>query len=133
MEIKTHQKISPRLVGEPIEVIEGVKASVRLYTSNEMAVDNHNLVHGGFTFGVADYAAMLAINHPNVVLGGGSIKFIAPVKTGDLMIAEARVATIEGRKREVTVDVKVDEKVVFTGILSCFILDRHVLAAIDSR
>lgn len=32
-----------------------------------MAADEYRLVHGGFIFGLADYAVMLAINEPTVV------------------------------------------------------------------
>jgi acyl-coenzyme A thioesterase PaaI-like protein len=44
-----------------------------------MAADQRGLVHGGFTFGLADYAAMVAVNDPNVVLGAAEVRFLAPV------------------------------------------------------
>ncbi len=68
MEIKTHLAIDRRLCGEPLELREGF-ASVELTTTREMEADSSGLVHGGFVFGLADHAAMLAVNHPNVVLG----------------------------------------------------------------
>jgi acyl-coenzyme A thioesterase PaaI-like protein len=48
-----------------------------------MVVDAHGLVHGGFVFGLADYAAMLAVNDPNVVLGAAEARFLKPVRRGD--------------------------------------------------
>jgi acyl-coenzyme A thioesterase PaaI-like protein len=74
VDINTHEKISKRLVGRPIEVVRGTHAVVELNATNEMAVDLVGLTHGGFTFGLADYAAMLAVNHPNVVLGSAQVK-----------------------------------------------------------
>jgi predicted thioesterase len=71
---------------------------------------------------------MLAVNHPNVVLGSAQTKFTAPVKIGEKMRAEATVAKTEGKKSEVTVEVKVEEKKVFTGTFICFTLDKHVLS-----
>jgi len=44
-----------------------------------MAADARGLVHGGFTFGLADYAAMLAVNEPTVVLASAQTKLITPL------------------------------------------------------
>jgi len=127
VDISTHEKISKRLVGRPIEVVRGMHAIVELNATNEMAVDLTGLTHGGFTFGLADYAAMLAVNHPNVVLGSAQVKFTAPVKTGDTMRAEATVTNINGKKSEVSVEVRVGEQKVFSGIFLCYSLETHVL------
>lgn len=127
MQANTHDKISRRLVGRPIEVVTGVKATAELVATEEMAADATGLVHGGFTFGLADYSAMLAVNHPNVVLGSAQTKFIAPVRVGETMKAEATVTKTDGSKSEVNVDVKVGEQKVFIGIFHCYTLEKHVL------
>lgn len=126
MDLKTHRKASPRLVGRVVSLEEGVEAVAELETSGEMAVDEHGLVHGGFTFSLADYAAMTAVNHPNVVLGGADCRFVAPVKAGETMVARASVKGGEGRRRDVEVEVTVREKKVFEGIFKCYVLDKHV-------
>jgi len=130
MEIRTHNRISGVLVGTPVEVVGGSKAIVELTTTPEMEADISGLTHGGFTFSLADYAAMLAVNHPNVVLGSAQTKFLAPVETCDKMRAEAIVKNTDGRKSEVNVDVTVDGKVVFTGTFQCYSLEKHVLTKI---
>ncbi len=127
MEIKTHNEISRVLVGVPIEVVDGVRAVAELKTTSEMSADSSGLVHGGFTFSLADYAVMLAVNHPNVVLGQAQVKFTAPVRVGETLRAEATVTKIEGRKSEVNVEVKVGDRKVFTGTFDCYTLDKHVL------
>jgi acyl-coenzyme A thioesterase PaaI-like protein len=127
MEIKTHEKISQTLVGIPLEVVDGVRAVAELTATGEMAADSTGLVHGGFAFGLADYAAMLAVNHPNVVLGQAQAKFTAPIRVGETMKAEAIVTKREGRKSEVNVEVKVGDRKVFTGSFTCYTLDKHVL------
>ena len=93
-----------------------------------MAADDKGLVHGGFVFGLADYAAMLAVNDPNVVLGAASVKFLKPVAVGDRVVAEARVTEVKGRKHQVDVIVSRDQEPLLEGQLTCFVLDRHVLA-----
>jgi len=75
--LKTHKIASKNLVGEVVELKEN-ESVVRLKTTKEMAVDEKGLIHGGFTFGLADLAAMVAVNHPNVVLGKAEVKFTNP-------------------------------------------------------
>lgn len=122
----THLAIDRRLVGEPLEIGEGM-ASVALVTIAAMAADDRGLVHGGFVFGLADYAAMLAVNHPNVVLGGAETRFLKPVTVGERLLARARVEETDGRKSRVAVEVLRHGDAVMTGTLTCFTLDRHVL------
>ena len=127
MEVKTHRLASPRLIGEPLSVRDDAEAAVELEAREEMAVDDRGLIHGGFAFGLADYAAMLAVNHPHVVLAASEVRFLAPVKVGDRMRAHAEVAERRGRRREVDVEVSVEAEIVLKGRMTCFILDRHVL------
>jgi acyl-coenzyme A thioesterase PaaI-like protein len=92
-----------------------------------MTADESGLVHGGFVFGLADYAAMLAVNHPNVVLGGADVKFLKPVKAGESVYALADVTSVSGKKQMVSVTVQRGDEVVFKGDFSCFVLEKHVL------
>jgi len=127
VQINTHSLADRTLLGTPLEVETGKAAVVRLVATENMVVDQKGLVHGGFTFGLADYAAMLAVNHPHVVLGGAEARFLAPVRRGDVMVARARVVGVEGRRRVVEVGVWVGEKQVLEARLKCYVLDKHVL------
>jgi acyl-coenzyme A thioesterase PaaI-like protein len=128
MKIITHQRIDPTLCGTPV-LVEKDHCLVKLKAIEEMAADGSGLVHGGFIFGLADYAAMLAVNHPNVVLGAAEVKFLKPVRIGESIIAEATVGEAKGKKNRVEVTVKRDRDTVFSGVFICFVLDQHVLAA----
>jgi acyl-coenzyme A thioesterase PaaI-like protein len=137
MQPRTHLAIDPRLCGTPLSLAEGA-ASARLRALPEMAADARGLVHGGFVFGLADYAAMLALNEPNVVLGGADVRLLAPVAVGDLLCAEARHARSEGKKQivEVTVFREAEgadgaRERVLSGTFTCFVPSAHVLAARD--
>ena len=81
MKPNTHLSISRDLVGAPESVSDG-EATATLATTPCMAADDRGLVHGGFVFGLADYAAMLAVNDPHVVLGAAETRFTAPVRVG---------------------------------------------------
>lgn len=125
-ESATHLAISPALCGAPVSLEEG-RASAKLMTTTEMAVDERGLVHGGFVFGLADYAAMLAVNDPNVVLGSADVRFVAPVVVGEEVIATAEVVETKGKKRRLEVSARVGEREVAKGTLTAFVLDYHVL------
>ncbi len=126
MEIRTHEKIDQRLCGKPVKIEENY-AEVELETTEGMAADEKGLVHGGFIFGQADYAAMLAVNHPNVVLGGANVRFLKPVTVGEKVLAIAKVVSEEEKKKIVDVVVKRENEEVFRGEFICFVLPKHVL------
>jgi uncharacterized protein (TIGR00369 family) len=132
MEPRTHLAADPALCGRVVDLSEG-SAQVVLDTSDEMVVDAQGLVHGGFLFGVADYAAMLAVNDPHVVLGGAQTRFLKPVRGGDRVIARARTITTKGRRHEVRVEACVGPEVVFEGTFTCIVLERHVLEGVGSK
>jgi uncharacterized protein (TIGR00369 family) len=124
--IQTHQKIDQDLCGRPLNIETGT-SKVEMLTTENMAVDGTGLVHGGFIFGLADHAAMIAVNHPNVVLGAAEVKFLKPVQAGETVIAEALIKDESGKKMVVRTTVSRNGDTVFEGHFTCFVLDRHVL------
>lgn len=122
----THLAIDAALVGAVVELGDG-RADCELACTAAMAADDRGLVHGGFVFGLADYAAMCAVDDPNVVLGAAETRFVAPVAVGDRVVARARRTASSGRKHTVEVSCAVGETEVMTGTFTCFVLDRHVL------
>ena len=128
MQSRTHLAINPRLCGEPLELGEGM-ARVAFTAIPEMAADERGLVHGGFVFGLADYAAMLAVNHPHVVLAGAEVRFLKPVAVGERLVAEARIQESDNRKSRVRVEILRDGEAVMTGDFRCVTLDQHVLGS----
>ncbi len=126
IELKTHLKFNPKF-GRLVELTEN-KAKVILETTEDMAVDEEGLVHGGFTFGAADFCAMAAVNEPYVVLVRASnCEFMAPVKVGDVVEFEGEIILKDKRKVDVKVIGTLNEIKVFEGIFGCVILDNHVL------
>lgn len=126
MKIRTHRLIDPGLCGTPIWVAEG-NSRVELLATAAMAADEQGLVHGGFIFSAADYAAMIAVNHPHVVLGASDVKFLKPLRVGDTIVFHAQVREVRGRKHRVSVNATQADEAVFQGMFTCFVLDRHVL------
>ncbi|HUH03752.1 MAG TPA: hotdog domain-containing protein [Kofleriaceae bacterium] len=131
MDPRTHLAIDSTLVGTPISLEQGA-AEVGLDTTDAMAVDDRGLVHGGFVFGLADYAAMLAVNDPLVVLGAAECTFLAPVRSGQHLVARARVVGEKGKKRTVEASATVADTRVFEATFTCFVLEHHVLEPKES-
>jgi len=125
--LKTHLKINPGLCGNLIK-LEDSYAEVELITTPEMSVDSHNLVHGGFTFGAADFCAMAAVNEPNVVLVNSNCKFLSPVKVGDKILFKAKQLHKESRKREIEVEGYLNEVKVLEGKFMAVVLEKHILS-----
>lgn len=122
----THLLIDPTLCGEVVAISDG-HAHTRMTTTNNMRVDERGLVHGSFVFGLADYAAMLAVNDPNVVLGAADVRFLAPIVVGDVVDATAEVVEAKGKKHVVQTSARVGDREVFTGSFVTFVLERHIL------
>ena len=123
---RTHLGIDRRLCGEPVSLGEGT-ATVRFVATKDMGADDRGLVHGGFVFGLADHAAMLAVDHPNVVLGSAEVRFLAPVSVGEEVIATATRESQSGKKHVIRVGAKVGEREVLAGTMTAFVLPEHVL------
>lgn len=125
-ELLTHSKIRTTLVGNLTELKKG-SSKVILQTIQEMVVDDFGLIHNGFIFGSAEYAAVASINEENVVVIGCRSKFFAPAKLGDIIEFEARGRFEEARKREIKVVGKINEIKVFEGIFQAILLEKHIL------
>ncbi len=132
MPAETHLAIDHRLCGEPVELSPGA-ATVVWTATTDAAADASGLVHGGFVFGVADYAAMLAVNLETVVLGSAEVRFTRPVVVGERLLARAQVEETSGRKRIVAVSVTRGEETVLSGRFTCLVPDRHVLLISENR
>ncbi len=126
MILNTHKAIDESLCGRLTKLEENY-AEVWLHTSAAMLADEKGLIHGGFLFGAADYAAMAAVNDPNVVLGAAEVKFLAPVRHGQTVCFRAKVTQQKGKRHLVTVTGVCQGRRVFQGSFTAFVLERHVL------
>lgn len=79
-------------------------------------VNGHDIMHGGYIFTLADSTFALACNATGrlTVAAGCDISFIAPVRLGDVLVADARERLTYGRSglTDVTVSREADGVVV---------------------
>ncbi|MFO0635310.1 MAG: hotdog domain-containing protein [Nannocystaceae bacterium] len=123
----THALLDAELCGTPVVTAAG-RAEVEFVATERMRADATGLVHGGFVFGLADHAAMLAIDAPTVVLGAAQSRFLAPVVVGDRVRAIAHLRDVVGKKHLVDVEVRRGEDLVLQASMTCFVPAQHVLA-----
>ena len=124
--LRTHERINKDLTGDILKHEVGY-VELRLTTTPEMVADSLGLIHGGFIFSAADYAAMVAVNERNVVLVASDCQFLSPVKFHDEVNVIARVRHKEGRKRNVHVEAFVLDIKVFEGEFKTVITEKHIL------
>jgi acyl-CoA thioesterase len=82
---------------ELLEVGAG-RASLRMTVRDDM-LNGHAIGHGGFTFCLADSAFAFACNSYNrsTVAASCDIRFLAPTRLGDVLVADAVERSREGR------------------------------------
>jgi acyl-CoA thioesterase len=124
--LNTHERVNHDYSGEIVKLELG-RVELKLEAIAEMVADESGLIHGGFIFSAADFAAMVAVNEKNVVLVASDCQFLSPVKYGDIVNFEAKVRHKEGRKRNVHVVGYVHDIKVFEGEFKTVVTERHVL------
>ena len=127
IEVRTHSQVDENLCGR-VQQLEVGRCSIEFEALHSMRADSTGLVHGGFLFSAADYAAMLAVNEPTVVLAGAEVQFVRPCRVGDKVEVNARITVMDSRKPIVEVVALDGTKAeVFRGTFKCVVPSRHVL------
>lgn len=79
-------------------------------------VNGHDIMHGGYLFTFADSTFALACNATGrpTVAAGCEITFLAPVRLGEVLLADARERVVRGRSgiTDVTVTREADGEIV---------------------
>ncbi len=125
--VKANQLINQHIVGILDELTRD-EAIVRLTCNEDMVVDEKGLIHSGFLFSSANYAATAAVNSPYSVLAVSKVNFLAPATLNDVIIFKAKAMQTESRKRVVEVIGYLQDVKIFEGEFSIVVLDRHVMS-----
>ena len=124
-DLKTSPNIKTSLSGTVTELGSN-QAKTNFFASEEMASDAEGLIHSGFVFSAASYAAMAAVNETFSVVIGAKIHFFAPTKIGENVEFDARAQFNDSAKREVRVIGKTRDIKVFEGTFQVVVLEDHV-------
>lgn len=106
-----------RTLGMEIEEVGPGTATLRMAVREDM-VNGHDIGHGGLTFTLADSAFAFACNSygRRTVAAAAEIRFRAPTRLGDVLVARARERSREGRDGTYDVTVTAGETVVATFV-----------------
>jgi acyl-CoA thioesterase len=109
-------RASQALGMEIVDVAPG-RATMTMTVRADM-VNGHAIRHGGFTFTLADSAFAFACNSYNrsTVAAACEIRFLAPTRLGDVLVAEAVERSRDGRDGVYDIHVRVDDVVVATFV-----------------
>ena len=85
-------------LGMTIEEVRPGYARLRMTVRPDM-LNGHDICHGGVGFAVADPGPPFARNspHPAPVAAGAAIEFLAAVRAGEVLVAEAVEQSLGGR------------------------------------
>ena len=102
-----------RGLGMALVAVTPGRATVQMPVRADMT-NGHGICHGGFTFALADSAFAFACNSHNVrtVAVACDIAYLAPVREGDVLVAEAVERQLAGRNGIYDVTVRVGDVVV---------------------
>ncbi|MCV6607358.1 MAG: PaaI family thioesterase [Campylobacterales bacterium] len=125
--VKANHLINQHLVGILDELTKD-EAIVRLTCTEDMVLDEKGLIHSGFIFSSANYAATAAVNSPYSILAVSKVNFLAPLALNDVVIFKAKAMQTESRKRVVEVIGYLHDVKVFEGEFSVVVLERHVMS-----
>ncbi|GII23859.1 hydroxyphenylacetyl-CoA thioesterase PaaI [Planosporangium mesophilum] len=97
---------------EPVDLAPG-RAVLRM-TVTETMINGHGIAHGGYVFLFADSAFACACNYPGsvTVAAQAEIDFLAPVRVGDVLVAEAVERVRQGRSGIYDITVRRGDEVV---------------------
>ena len=110
-----------------IKELKNQQANVLLETTSKMILDKSGLVHSGNLYSSAAYSALLAVNHPNAIIIGVEMKFLAPIELGNEVLFKAQSLHEDTKKREVKVEGFVLDIKIFDALFSVAVLDKHIL------
>jgi acyl-CoA thioesterase len=99
-------------LGIVISAVSPGRATATMTVTPSM-VQGHGTCHGGYLFLLADTAFAFACNtERDSVAAGADVEFLAPVRAGDLLVAEAAERTSRGRSGLYDVTVRRGDEVV---------------------
>jgi acyl-CoA thioesterase len=97
-------------LGIELEELGDDRARVRMVVADWMS-NGHGICHGGLVFTLADTAFALACNSGDdaAVAAACDVVFVAPARSGDVLVAEAEARTRFGRRGIYDVTVRRDD------------------------
>ena len=114
--------------GDILLLTRGV-ANVRFVPEEHMVMDKeaHNsLIHAGYIFNAASYAAMAAINKRHSIMIAADVKFLSPIELGHEVLFKGEALQDDTKKCEVKVEGFLLDIKIFYGIFHIAVFDKKI-------
>lgn len=98
----------------------------RFIPTKQMISDESNLIHSGFIFNAANYAAMCLVNQPNAITIGAEVEFLAPVEFEQEMVFLATIKQSNAKKFEILVKGTLLDIKIFEAIFHIAVFDKQL-------
>ncbi|HIV49323.1 PaaI family thioesterase [uncultured Helicobacter sp.] len=102
-------------------------ANVRFVPEEHMVMDQeaHNsLIHAGYIFNTAAYAAMAAINKRHSIMIAADVKFLSPIELGHEVLFKAVATQMDTKKCEVKVEGFLLDIKIFDSLFHIAVFDK---------
>ena len=126
-DLKSHYLLSRTVVGAVEEKSKGY-AKIYFIPTEDMVANKKGMIHTGFIFGSANYAAIAAVNIPTAVLAVAKTNFLAPMKIGEHAVFEAFSPHKDSRKQNVKVIGYLHGIKFFEAEFAIIVLEHHPLS-----
>lgn len=103
------------LIGKLQELVIGEKARSELVIDESMVLVKARVARGHYLFAQANSLAIALVDAPMALTGSVRLKFVRPVRLGEIVVAEGKVLNRKQNKYWVQVSVKVDSEEVLRG------------------
>src|SRR4051812_44249275 len=105
--------VASQSLGIEVRDVAPGRATATMRVTDAM-VNGHGICHGGYVFLLADTAFAFACNTRGaaVVAAGADVSFLAPVRAGEQLVAEATERVVRGRSGLYDVTVRSGDAVV---------------------
>lgn len=94
--------------------------------TKQMISDESNLIHSGFIFNAANYAAMCLVNQPHAITIGAEVEFLAPVEFEQEMMFLATIKQSNAKKFEINVKGTLLDIKIFEAIFHIAVFDKQL-------
>ncbi|WP_180810227.1 transcription factor FapR [Staphylococcus sp. 17KM0847] len=108
------------IIGDIVELEPNLFAKSLLTITPKDVFSRNNIARGHIIFAQANSLCVAMVKHGFVLTKESHINFVKPVRSGDTVVAEAKVAYHDDKYYEMTVKSYVDKEKVFEGLFKMY-------------
>ncbi|WP_027327063.1 hypothetical protein [Helicobacter pametensis] len=125
LELSVCNALKPDLCGRIAKLTEE-EAIIIFNPTKQMISDESNLIHSGFIFSAANYAAMCLVNQPNALTIKSEVQFLAPIEFEQEIIFLATIKQSNNRKYEIFVKGTLLDIKIFEALFHISLFDKQL-------